>query len=507
MNPLARRGVTLIELMIALAITMIMMTAVITLFANVTGTLANGRALVEISERLRSARNRLQLDLAGHTATTIPPLRPEDGEGYLEIQEGPNSDAGANLVDTILIDSTLLATNTNNITGDADDVLMLTVRSQGEPFVGNMNGSLVESPTAEVIWFAVPNGRSLPADPDPPATSAGTTPVEYNTNPLYYHPDGVVPVAPVQLYTLYRRVLLINPTYYNSAFSQGNSNPPATVQQTYDLPVYPMYQSTGATTGPIVTGSLPNTLATLTARENRYYHQASTASGAVISTGFPFPANTAAAPLSQSVFATVNPSRAGEDVVLTDVLSFDIRIFDPLAPLAASALDAEVLAPGDPGYIVPTTPVGYGAYVDLNYNNSLYTFFSGGSNAAANAVPAPISGFTNAANLLSQTYDTWSLGYDQNGVDEDGNGVVDQGTDGLDNDPVGTPNGIVDDPPQVSVNYHVSPPTATVISVGERETLAPYPYPLRGVQITLRVYEPDTRQVREMTVVQDFLPD
>ncbi len=89
---LVRRGVTLIELMVALAITMIMMTAVIMLFANVTTTVTNSRALVEISERLRSTRNRLQLDLAGHTATTIPPLRPEDGEGYLEIIEGPNTD-------------------------------------------------------------------------------------------------------------------------------------------------------------------------------------------------------------------------------------------------------------------------------------------------------------------------------------------------------------------------------------------------------------------------------
>ena len=40
----ARRGVTLIELMVALAITMIMMTAVITLFANVSGTVSNSRA-------------------------------------------------------------------------------------------------------------------------------------------------------------------------------------------------------------------------------------------------------------------------------------------------------------------------------------------------------------------------------------------------------------------------------------------------------------------------------
>ena len=45
------------------------------------------------------------------------------------------------------------------------------------------------------------------------------------------------------------------------------------------------------------------------------------------------------------------------------------------------------------------------------------------------------------------------------------------------------------------------------ITAGERETLSPYPFPLRGVQITIRVYEPDTGQVRQVTVVQDFLPD
>ena len=61
------RGVTLIELMVALAITLIMMTAVITLFANISGAVTNSRALIEVSERLRTVRNRLQLDLAGHT--------------------------------------------------------------------------------------------------------------------------------------------------------------------------------------------------------------------------------------------------------------------------------------------------------------------------------------------------------------------------------------------------------------------------------------------------------
>ena len=40
----------------------------------------------------------------------------------------------------------------------------------------------------------------------------------------------------------------------------------------------------------------------------------------------------------------------------------------------------------------------------------------------------------------------------------------------------------------------------------ERETMPPYTDALRGIQIKIRVYEPDSRQIREVTVVQDFLP-
>ena len=63
--------------------------------------------------------------------------------------------------------------------------------------------------------------------------------------------------------------------------------------------------------------------------------------------------------------------------------------------------------------------------------------------------------------------------------------TVDAGTNGLDDPPL---DGIVDD-------------------IGERDTMPPYPSPLRGLRITIRVYEPSSQQVRQMTVVQDFLPD
>jgi hypothetical protein len=46
-----------------------------------------------------------------------------------------------------------------------------------------------------------------------------------------------------------------------------------------------------------------------------------------------------------------------------------------------------------------------------------------------------------------------------------------------------------------------------VDDAGERETVPPYPYALRGVQVRIRVYEPQTRQVRQATVESDFIPE
>jgi hypothetical protein len=40
----------------------------------------------------------------------------------------------------------------------------------------------------------------------------------------------------------------------------------------------------------------------------------------------------------------------------------------------------------------------------------------------------------------------------------------------------------------------------------EKLTSPPYPHPLRGIQVKIRVFEPDSRQIREVTVVQEFLP-
>ena len=40
----------------------------------------------------------------------------------------------------------------------------------------------------------------------------------------------------------------------------------------------------------------------------------------------------------------------------------------------------------------------------------------------------------------------------------------------------------------------------------ERETSPPYPVPLRGLQVKIRVYEPDSQTVRQATVTSSFIP-
>ncbi len=88
-----RRGFTLIEMLVSLTITLIMMGAVVTLFQVMADSVSASRALIELSDRMRNCRNRLQTDLIGATAKMNPPMRPEDDAGYFEIIEGPANDA------------------------------------------------------------------------------------------------------------------------------------------------------------------------------------------------------------------------------------------------------------------------------------------------------------------------------------------------------------------------------------------------------------------------------
>src|SRR5690606_40277271 len=165
------------------------------------------RAATEMNNSVRQARSKLQQDLRGATCPPIPWQRPESNHGYLEIIEGPYSDffpsmlmddplaSSADNGELDYVTSTVPSSNllsdgvrqgrlpSGSVTdgralGDSDDILMLTVRNEKEPFVGkvpsilpngirvnartvanfgNWPSSTIRSPLAEVVWFAVEN--------------------------------------------------------------------------------------------------------------------------------------------------------------------------------------------------------------------------------------------------------------------------------------------------------------------------------------------------------------
>src|SRR3954467_12860324 len=160
---------TLVEMLIAMAITLVMMGAVVTLFANISNSVRNRRATIEMSGQLRHVRNVLQQDLQGATCPGVTWQKPESNHGYIELIEGPHKEGYASdLLDedpyapptrgtnppvpnNPEIDhhaSTLPCSNLpfkdpawatdGGGLGDFDDVIMLTSRNEREPFVGRI---------------------------------------------------------------------------------------------------------------------------------------------------------------------------------------------------------------------------------------------------------------------------------------------------------------------------------------------------------------------------------
>ena len=216
---------------------------------------------------------------------------------------------------------------------------------------------------------------------------------------------------------------------------------------------------------------MANTLADLALRKNRFAHAIPTL------TALNFPNS----PNAALTIARLKPN--GEDIWLTDVAAFDVRVYSPNAEVRYT--NGLLLEPGDPGYAGGTGAAEIGAYVDLGYKNAA---FSADENEWFANPPTPKSLL--AAGVLG-VFDTWSPSYESDGVDQDsatdGGAGVDQGTNG--------------------VNDTVTDGTAAPDDDAERETRPPYPNPIRGIEITTRIVEKTTLQVQQSSVVQSYVPE
>ena len=443
-----RQGMTLVEMLIATTITLIIMAAVAEVFGLFGAGVSDSRSVIEMTDQMRAAAYRLRQDLAGATAPTLPPLDPEQEQGYFEYIEGPATDANA------AAGALLDAADATALTADCDDILLFTSRSSGGPFVGRFQAGTIESPVAEIGWFCKRASAQVDGGPT--------------------------------LYTLYRRQLLVLGYVGAGPFLGSNEIAwPGSWENffgTYDV---------SCRFDPITATLRPNTLGDLTKREWRFLHN--TEAGGIPTFAFPYVANispsTSPIPASGE---TLGLSRAGEDVVLTNILSFDVRVFDPQAEIRTRASTVDAVTPGDPGFADATAVfAARGAYVDLGWNAA--SFGTGSVPTSLFPPSPPLSAFQTGGVFVSSapgnalltpaTYDTWSTHYEADGVDQDGQGGADQGTNGFDDDG----DGVIDE-------------------ADEAETSAPYPVALRGLEIRIRCYEPSSRQIRQVTVRHTFVP-
>jgi len=556
-----RRGFTLVEMMIAMIITLMIVFAMVQAFKWVGETTTEGRAVIEMLGQIRHARFRWEDDWTRRTvpgALTPPCLDSRRNGGYVEIIEGPGSDSvpGRYLVEVngqlvyntfdFVTDPT--AANWATILGDLDDIGCVTIRNEERPFTGRLavhpgnDGAwftnddicnIIESPVAEVVWWAELNDR-----PGEDTDNDGTI-----TGPSYNAMTGVVTPGeggtgvwnPGETFVIRRRVLLVRPdlnlaTTHTLPGSPGGFTA-AQAQQIVAAFLLNNDISVAAHADPnthAYTGLQANSLGDLSLRHNRVAHDAINWALATP----PTPMNPYAAPWGQSAAGSLSPLQpsflpkfrhpdyAGEDVVLSGVTAFDLRVWEPNAPIcsfpAFNPVDAEIpegLVPGDPGYVgAITTPngsvaniVGFGAFVDLGvfsaaqlqppgptnpFTQTLRTVngldengILGADDAAESAWNPLFLGAMSNTTVVGPggfVYDPWPIDYENDGLDQDANGTADQGVYYLD----GSLNGDYD--------------------TAERETLPPYPQRLSSLQMRLRVYEPDTRQVKQMSQVIKF---
>ncbi|MGL6194337.1 MAG: PilW family protein [Thermoguttaceae bacterium] len=504
-----RAGYTLIEILVAVTLMLILMLAVTQLFSRIGGAISDTQATLGITANLRGAKVRLEKDLKMLTAdpSLIPPVKFGSNQGYFCIIEGMGAPYGNDL----LLERTKKFTNieikdvaydpdsSDNVydttIGDMDDIIMFTAKApEGESFKGKCGGlGVIESKFAEIIYFVRGNTlyrRVLLIVPQNMLIQALGKERDYIEGWSGFYNDFDVSVHFVRennedgsvtykieantLDDLSKRenrfahndqvntigIHKFDPIYYLrmptlSECSAQNWNPVRSFENNFRFNI----------TDPLN----PQTVPDLT-----YIGEAAVGDGAVSSmlptvdadgNALPF-IDYWQQPLPWSEIDQITGNllafpgrRQAEDVILTNVISFDVQVWDPQPnPQNRNYKYNDNRVQG------PNRYVHLGEQQDFNLDNN------------QNPFPTLLQSFglyewKNGKGMLPCVYDTWTDFYEigqagMNQIDESGNGVVD------------------------SFDEWVYPP--------------PYPVGLRGIKVTIRVFDPQSRNIREMTVIQNF---
>lgn len=415
----SRDGLSLVEMMIALTMTLIVLGAMMAAFKFASAEMKNGRSILELAAQLRLAETLMRADLEN---ATVEPLihYAQIPNGCFEYIEGPgrgsrgfygidlNNNGIADTVEAVTTGGADLNANgiddtfeNQNYLGDLDDCLVLTARSPKDPYRGKItfntlydaasssgpfvtsdasdSPTVIESPLAEIVWTTEFTDRT---------TGPGTF--------------GNLAVDFDESVRVYRRVRLIMPNLNSSSALPRFAYTAATSDAAYLRALeYLAVNDISARIETITIGGtafyqiVANSLEDLSLRQNRTARVNASVSpfGAL---PYPHPLNRAVVFTTRSSdYVFVGPTTAAfvdldgftsrdgnmhalrpnnADLVLSDVCEFDIKVFAPnavvqqvaAAPPTATQVAPEttLLEPHNDGFVVAGVPTG--AISDLN---------------------------------------------------------------------------------------------------------------------------------------------
>ncbi len=220
-QPSSRPGFTLVEMLIAMAVTLILVSALASGFAFVGQSIRDGRGEVELSNQLRDITERMREELNAMTVSLSPNSGGPDQLGYFVYHEGPMTDATSSIfgAERSPADPSQVVLNHSRY-GDFDDYMAFTAVATGDTwFTGKVPQFVLDQKTAQLSGVAY-DPTAFSGDPlNPVVIRSKYAEIIYFASPEYVRTS--LPATPLYAdldanglpnnLRLHRRVLLIRP--------------------------------------------------------------------------------------------------------------------------------------------------------------------------------------------------------------------------------------------------------------------------------------------------------
>lgn len=489
----SRAGLTLVEMLIALALSIFIMAIMSEAFIKGLEAFGNFKALADLEQRLRTVANIIRRDLkaphfdnskklsectasgrampvldglrAGLYLNTVPadvdavkallrqlaPYRfKTPTEGFFSVEEWPNRPAGATMFFEGQDASGRPSYRDLPVFNPGGNII---IPSDTLHFTSRLEGN-----DPDKFFYGKVRTGSLATDLDSAGLMSGSTRYDSPGNGMYtsqaaemlyfmgadgsqFIPGVTTPGGPVLTFNLYRQAWLLVPNRFSDGtYVAGDASYSATPA------LYAVENDVSAVNSG---GTFYfNSMADVQHRVRR------TNSGGI------------RAPKLLANLVDLD----GSDILLTNVISFDVKVFDPFAykiPLGAIG--------GGPAS-------GRGAYVDIGdvLNGAVNPF----PTAAGDATDVLQPVFGGPLNATSPPY-----------------------VNPLITDPLWPTGYPIQDRFDTGTNRYEGVPTAAgtpATALSPLQSPSTHPFPFTSIQITIRVYEPKSKQTRQITIIQDM---